>query len=109
MGQTAFLPMGNTVLIAATSSTASTPTQVSTGHQQGMYVVNASTAGLPVYIAFGSSSVQAACPTTAVPCVGLCLQPGQGQPFVTPPAGWLSAATSGGSASVFATPGSFGY
>lgn len=103
---TAFQPSGNTALIAASSSTASTPTQVSTGSQAGMYVANPST--IPVYLAFGSSLVQAACPTTAVPCPGLCLAVGDARPFATPPAGWLSAATSAGSALVFATPGFYG-
>jgi hypothetical protein len=108
MSFTAFQPSGPTCLVAASSSTASTPTQVSTGNQQGMHIVNASTATLCVYVAAGSSTVQAACPTTAVPAVGLCI-PAQGYVNISsPPAGWLSAATSGGSASVFATPGFYG-
>jgi hypothetical protein len=106
MSITAFQPAGNTCLVAASSSTASTPTQVSTGSQQGMMISNPSTS--PVYVAAGSSSVQAACPTTAVPCVGLCVPSGQMRPLNTPPAGWLSAATSGGAANVFATPGFYG-
>jgi len=93
-------------LVAASSSTASTPTQVSTGSQQGMYIANPST--IPVYVAAGSSSIQAACPTTAVPCVGMCVLPGQGMYATVPPQGWLSAATSAGAASVMATPGFFG-
>jgi hypothetical protein len=106
MAFTAFQPSGNTALVAASSSTASTPTQVSTGSQQGMYVSNAST--VPVYVAAGSSTIQAAQPTTAVPCPGLCINPGEGLALATPPAGWLSAATSAGSALVFATPGFYG-
>lgn len=106
MAITAFQPMGNTALIAASSSTASTPTQVSTGSQQGMFVSNPST--VPVYVAAGSSSVQAAQPTTAVPCPGLCVPAGQGLPITSPPSGWLSAVTSAGSALVFATPGFYG-
>lgn len=98
-----FQPNGNSALIAATSSTASVATQVCTGSQQGMYVANNST--VQAYLAFGSSSVQAACPTTAVPAPGLCLLAGASRAFATPPAGWLSAATSAGSASIFATPG----
>jgi hypothetical protein len=109
MSFTAFQPSGNTCLVAATSSTASTPTQVSTGSQQGMYVVNGSTATLMVYLAFGqTSAVQAACPTTAVPCSGLALPAQMAVKVHTPPGGWLSAATSAGAASVFATPGFYG-
>lgn len=106
MSFTAFQPSGNTVLIAASSSTASTPTQVSTGGQQGMFISNPST--IPVYVAAGSSSIQAACPTTAVPCAGLCIPSGQTRPLTTPPSGWLSGATSAGSATIFATPGLYG-
>lgn len=109
MSFTAFQPSGTTKLIAASSSTAGAElTQVSTGSQQGMRVVNTSTGTVPVYVAAGSSSVQAACPTTAAPATGLCI-PAQG--FVnlaTPPGGWLSAVTSAGSVSVFATPGFYG-
>lgn len=97
---------GNSVLVAASSSTASTPTQVSTGSQQGMYLANPST--IPVYVAAGSSLVQAACPTTAVPAPGVCILPGQALALTVPPQGWLSAATSAGSASLFGTPGFFG-
>ena len=101
---TAFQPSNaNTQLIAATSSTASVATQVCAGSQQGMAVANPST--LPVYLAFGSSSVQAAVPTTAVRAPGLCLPAGNHRAFATPPAGWLSAVTSAGSANIFATPG----
>lgn len=96
----------NSALIAASSSTASAPTQVSTGGQQGMYLANPST--VPVYAAFGSSLIQAGCPTTAVPCPGVCVLPGQSVPFTVPPQGWLSAVTSAGNASLFATPGFFG-
>jgi hypothetical protein len=103
---TAFQPSGTTKLVAASSSTASTATQVSTGSQQGMFVSNPSS--VPVYVAAGTSDVQAACPTTALPCVGLCIPPGRALPLATPPSGWLSAATSGGDASIFATPGFYG-
>lgn len=108
MAFTAFQPQGTTKLIAASSSTASTATQVSTGGNQGMWVVNASTATLPVYVAVGSSDVQAACPTTGTPAQGLCIPAQTGKNITTPPGGWLSAATSAGSASVFATPGFYG-
>lgn len=102
-----FIPMGPSKLVAASSSTAGGEiTQVCTGNQQGMWVANPST--VPVYVAAGSSTVQAACPTTAVPATGMCIPNGQAVPIVVPPAGWLSAVTSAGSATVFATPGSYG-
>lgn len=107
MPLTAFQPMGNTVLVAASSSTASTPTQVSTGSPPGMFLSNGST--IPVYIATAATSaVQAACPTTAVPCPGMCIPVGWGVPITSPPGAWLSAATSAGSALLFATPGAYG-
>jgi hypothetical protein len=110
MPLTAFQPSGTTKLIAASSSTAGGEvTQVSTGSQPGMHIVNASTATVPVYVATGATSaVQAACPTTTVPSVGLCI-PAQGYVNLsTPPGGWLSAVTSAGTAAVFATPGAYG-
>ncbi len=108
MAITAFQPNGNTVLISATTtSSASSATQVSTGGQQGMLVSNPST--VPVYVAAAqTSAVQAAVPTTAAPCPGLCLPAGQQRALNTPPGGWLAASTSAGSASIFATPGFYG-
>jgi hypothetical protein len=104
---TAFQPMGPSALVAASSSTSGvSPTQVCTGSQQGMYLANPST--IAVYVAAGSSSVQAACPTTSVPAVGQCIPAGTQEHIWSPPAGWLSAVTSGGSASLFATPGQYG-
>lgn len=103
---TAFQPQGPTVLIAATSSTAGAErSQVCTGSQQGMHVVNTSTASVPVYVAAGSSTVQAACPTTALPANGLCIPAQASVNLATPPGGYLSAVTSAGAVSVFATPG----
>lgn len=104
----AFMPMGTTKLIAASSSTAGAEiTQVCTGSQQGMFLANPST--VPVYVATGqTSAVQAACPTTAVPATGLCVINGQALPISTPPGGWLSAVTSAGSANLFVTPGLLG-
>lgn len=103
---TAFQPSGTTKLVAASSSTASAATQVSTGSQQGMFVSNPSS--VAVYVAAGTSDVQAAQPTTDVPCPGLCIPAGRALAIATPPSGWLSAATSAGAASVFATPGFYG-
>src|SRR5260221_10537419 len=82
-----------TKLVAASSSTASSATQVCTGNEQGLYLATIST--IPIYVAVGSSSVQAACPTTATPCIGLCI-PASAPPqhLTVPPQGWLSAATS---------------
>lgn len=104
MSITAFQISGNTALLTVTSASSATATQVCTGSQQGMYLANPST--IPVYFAAGNSSaVQAACPTTAVPCPGMCLPPNGTQTVTIPPQGWLAAATSAGSAVLFATPG----
>lgn len=109
MAFTAFQPQGTTKLVAASSSTASTPTQVSTGNHQGMQVVNASTAALNVWIATAhTSDVQAQIPTTATPATGMFLPPNEPLNLTTPPGGWLSAITTAGTASVFATPGFYG-
>lgn len=96
----------NSLLVAASSSTGQPATQVGAGGQQGVYIANPSTS--PVYLAFGSSSVAASVPTTAAPGLGICVPAGQGKDFTTPPQGWLSAVTSAGSASIFATPGFYG-
>jgi len=102
-----FQPLGNTRLVAASSSTAGTPTQVCPGGEQGLFVSNPST--VSIYLALGSSSVQAAMPTTSVPAAGLCLPSGQHRTLRVPGSnyGWLSAVTSAGSAApgLFATPG----
>lgn len=71
------------------------------------YVANGSTAA--VYLAFGSSTVQAAQATTALPSVGLQLPSSASRCFSVGPnpsnAGWVSAVTSAGAALVFVTPG----
>ena len=102
-----FQPFGNSVLVAASSSTSGAGQQVSTGGAQTLMIANAST--IPVYLAVAASSaVQAACPTTAVPAPGMALLGGNQAPITIPPQGWLSAVTSGGAASLFVTPGAFG-
>jgi hypothetical protein len=98
----------NTVLVAASSSTSVTPTQLSTGNVGGCYIANPSST--PVWIAFGSSAAPAASiPTTSAPSQGLCVLPGRARAFSAPPStslNWLSAVTSAGATgSVFATPG----
>lgn len=98
----AFQQRNQTKCIAA-SSAGSAAVQVSTGNEQGMYVANPTTS--PVYIADGSSSVAATYPTTSTPANGMCIPAGLAGAFVTAPQGWLSAATSAGSANIFATPG----
>lgn len=100
-----FIPSGTSKLIAASSSTAGAEvTQVCTGNEQAMYIANAST--VPIYVAPGSSSVQATVPTTLAPARGQCIPNGAPPLYIsTPPAGWLSVVTSAGSANVFATPG----
>lgn len=99
-----------TKLVAASSSTSVAATQVCTGGEQAMLLVNPSTVSL--YVAWGSSTVAAAQPTTGTPAAGLCLPAGV-QRVVSNPGtnfGWLSAVTSAGSAApgLFVTPGSGG-
>lgn len=99
----AFQQRSTTKCIAA-SSAGSAAVQVSTGSEQGMFLSNPTT--LPVYVIDGgSSSVAASFPTTSTPAKGLCIPAGLAGAFVTDPGGWLSAATSAGSANIFATPG----
>lgn len=98
----AFQARGLTQQIAATSA-GTAATQVCTGSQQGMFISNPSTQ--PIYVVDGSSSVQAAFPTTGAPATGMCLPAGAARSFVTDPHGWLSAASSAGSVPFFATPG----
>lgn len=100
--QRASSPGGLTSAIVA-SSAGSAPVQVNTGSQQGMWIGNPTTS--PVYIADGSSGIQAAYPTTSTPGAGLCIPAGLAGPFTVDPHGWLSAATSSGTATIFATPG----
>lgn len=86
------------------SSGGSAAVQVSTASEQGMFISNPTTS--PVYWLDGSSSsILAAFPTTSTPANGLCLPAGLAGAFATDPHGWLSVATSAGSANVFATPG----
>lgn len=103
-----FSPSALTKLVAASSSTSVAATQVCTGGEQGMFLSNPSS--LPIYVAIGSSVVQAAAPTTATPATGLCLPSGRARPFGSlggSTNGWLSAVTSGGTATpgLLATPG----
>lgn len=88
---------------AVLASTAVVATQVCTGGQQGMYVANPST--IAAWLAAGSSSIQAAIPTTATPGLGICLPAGQQFTFAVAPGSWLSAASSGNAAVIYATPG----
>ena len=103
MSLAAFQVAGLTQQIAATSA-GSAAVQVSTGSQQATLVSNPSTQA--IYFAEGSSSVQAAFPTTGIPAMGACVPAGRERVFTTRPQGWLSAATSAGSVPFFATPGS---
>jgi len=117
MSLEAFSPSGPTVLIAATSSTGQAPTQISTGAGMSFVVrLTAPTsagAGVPVYVAFGSSSVAAGVPTTTTPTFGVPIQAGvRSAVFTVAPStanNWISAVTSAGAASLFATPGSAGH
>lgn len=104
----AFRPTGLTVLVVGTSSTAGTrvATQWSTGNMSGCWVVNNAT--VPVYLAWGSSTVQANIPTTGIPNTGLALLSTMGKAFQIGPnnnAAWIDACTSAGSANIYVTPG----
>ena len=104
----AFRPAGPTVLVNASSSTAGTATQWSTGNMDQVYICNGSTRA--IYLAFGSSTVQAAVPTSAVPSYGVAMPSSSSRCFTFGPsisnAGWISVVTSlDSSASVFITPG----
>lgn len=104
----AFFPQGLTKLVAASSSTSVAATQVSTENGAGMLLSNPST--VAVYVAIGSSAVQAAQPTTAAPAEGLCLPNGTMRWVSIKSSsdfGWVSAVTSAGTAApgLFATPG----
>jgi hypothetical protein len=102
MSLAAFQVSGLTQQIAATSA-GSAAVQVSTGNQQATLLSNPSTQ--PIYFVEGSSSVQAAFPTTAASAMGACVLAGRERVFTTRPQGWLSAASSAGSVAFFATPG----
>lgn len=105
MSNESFRIAGNSVLVAASSSTGQSATQLSSGGgSPTCYVANPSTS--PVYIAFGSSSIAAGVPTTSTPSLGLCLPVGVARPFnAGPDTFWLSAVTSAGSALIYATAG----
>ncbi len=103
MSLNAFQQRNPTKCIAATSA-GSAAVQVSTASEQGMFISNPTTS--PVYwVDGGSSSILAAYPTTSQAASGACLPAGLAGAFVTDPHGWLSVATSAGSANIFATPG----
>ena len=106
----AFRPAGNTVLVAATSSTGIAPTNWSTGNMPNAFVTNASS--VSAWIAFGSSAASgfASIPTTSTPSLGIQIPSSSYRCFTFGPntanCGWISAVTSAGaSASIFVTPG----
>lgn len=116
MSLNAFQPQGNTVLVAASSSTGLAATQLSTspGAVQGVRLCYPSTggvgAGVPIYVAIGSSAVAAAVPTTGVPWTGFPIPAGTERVIYAPGGtsyNWISAVTSAGIAApgLFATPG----
>lgn len=72
----------------------------------GCWVVNTSTA--PLYIAWGSSTVQANVPTTAIPNTGLCVLSTMGKAFQIGPnnnAAWCDICSTAGTVNAFVTPG----
>jgi len=99
MSLAAFQAQGLTYAIAAGNAAV----QVSTAGQQGLYVANPNAQA--VFLAFGSSAVTAAAPTTAAPSTGLCLPAGRERTYSIPPGCYMAAATTGGAATVYATPG----
>ena len=102
----AFRPVGNTVLVAATSSTGQAATKWNTVGMSGCWVSNQST--LAVWLAWGSSSVAASIPTTLTPSLGLALPSTLSRCFSLGPndnLAWISAVTTGGSANIYVTPG----
>lgn len=102
----AFRPSGNTVLVVASSSTSALATQWNTGNMSQCWVSNQST--LAVWLAWGSSTINAAIPTTGTPCQGLALPSTLSRCFTIGPnnnAAWISAVTSAGTANIYVTPG----
>lgn len=108
MSNPGFRPQGNSILVLTSSSTGQPAQQISTAGIVETYIANSST--VPIYVAFGSSLVAAAVPTTATPAAGMCFPSGSGGVLATgpnPTVNWISAVTSAGSApGVYATPGS---
>lgn len=103
MALDAFLPQGDTSLIAATT-TASAAIQVSTGAIQGMRVLlQGSTQH--AFLAVGQSTATAALPTTSTPGAGMPFLPNAASPLTIPPGGWVSAITASGTVNVYLTPG----
>jgi hypothetical protein len=99
---TAFLPQGNTTVIAVTT-TASTGQQPSDGNIQGVLITNIGT--VTAFVAFGGSDVSAAIPTTSTPGSGFPILPNTAQTFSVRPDFYVSAVTSAGTCSLYATPG----
>lgn len=117
MSLEAFSPSGNTVLVAASSSTGAAATQLSTtpgvSHAVRLSYPTTAAAAVPIYVAIGSSGVAASVPTTAAPSAGFPIQANGSFVFYIGPnidRNWISAVTSAGTAApgLFATPGSFG-
>lgn len=103
MSLNAFQQRNPTKCIAA-SSAGSAAVQVSTASEQGMFISNPTTS--PIYWIDGrTSAASASYPTTSAPGLGMCIPAGLAGAFATDPGGWLSVATSAGSANIFATPG----
>lgn len=105
MSNESFRPTGNTLLCSVTTSTSLGPTQVNPGNMPAIYVANPSTNS--IFIGFSSSAAPTASVPTTSGAIGLCIPAGQGQVFNAGPTlnCWLSAVTSAGTASVYATAG----
>ncbi len=102
MSNESFRPAGNTVLVSVSSSTATTATQMA---GPVLYLSNPSS--IQVFVAFGTSSIQAGNPTTAG-APGLSVPSAFAEAFNIGPSSsmcWVSACTSAGSASIYLTAG----
>lgn len=100
-------PSGLTKLISATTAGA-VLTQVCTGGEQGVLLVNNSSGA--VFVAMGSSSVVAAVPSTAVPATGICINANTNRAFWMPGGpnmGYIDAIgnVTGVTVKLYATPG----
>jgi hypothetical protein len=109
-----FRPFGNANLVAASSSTSSTPTAIGStagaataaSGFQALWLNNITTS--PIYVTVGNSSSAvptAAVPTTAFGTPAFCVTQYSPKVITCPPNCWVSAATSAGGASLMVQPG----
>lgn len=98
----AYMPQGNTSLVAVTT-TASTGYQPTSGNIQGARIANIGS--VPVYVAFSNvATITAAIPTTATPGNGIPILPNSAETMALWPNFYLSAISTGAS-QLFISPG----